>query len=199
MDGQTFAGCRKIYSKGLTMYPYYKLIKIDLRLADFSRIKGQYLESFGTGYHNFEIKDHNYVDDLIKNQIKFLIPPDHMYYTEISHEGLNPHVDNCSVALNYCVTSPASNTIFFRAKNDSKAQLVENHTENEADFNRTYEWALHDLDTVASVSLAEHTAFLLNTQEIHCVQKQNSQPRAHIRWVWRTVPYKIVERSIIEL
>lgn len=178
---------------------YCKQIKLNLTSADFNRIRGPHLETFGLSYHNRSILEPDYLAELVKEQIKFIIPPDHIYYTEITEEGLGCHVDNSSVALNYCVTSPQSSTHFFKPKANAQAVMIDNYKQSETLTSRTYEWRPEDLDLVHSVIIAPHTAWLLNTHAVHCVRKYGDQVRAHIRWVWRDVPYKIVEASIKEL
>lgn len=179
------------------MFPYYRLLNLDLASADFNRIKGSYRESFGEGYHNYEIQDIDYLNGLIKDQIQFLIPPEYINWTEISHSGLNPHTDNCSVALNYCVASPESTTVFWKEKFSSEPKLIP--TTHGQDLSRTYEYSFDDLEIATVVTFKPHTAFLLNTHQIHNLNKNSTEPRCHIRWMWRDIPYRIVEKSIREL
>ncbi len=177
---------------------YYKKINLDLRHADINRIKGPYHQTFGKSYHNYEIQDADYLDHLVKAQLTFLIPPDLVVYTEITEEGLICHTDDSAVALNYCVLSPRSQTFFYQPKPGAESTMAERFEDNTVHKSRTFEWKESDLELVDSVSINPNDAYLLNTHQIHSVRKYDDAVRAHIRWVWIDVPYRIVSRSIIE-
>ncbi len=175
----------------------FKLIKLDLKHLDLTRIKGEFDETYGNVFLQYKIKDLNYLENEIKNQIKFLIPPDCVSYAEVVDDGLSPHIDTCSTVLNYYFQTPPCYTYFFKLINDSKPKMITSDKDGLSRESGVFEWNLEDVEIKEKLCAENHSAYLLNTHQIHCVHKLDKiMTRSMIRWIWMNAPFKIIERSI---
>lgn len=169
----------------------FSRIPLKLHNLDLTRIKGEFIEQFDQSFTNYSIPDLEYLHNLIKPQIEFLIKPDLVIFTEILKEGTYPHRDTYECVLNYYVSSEQARTWFFTQQHTQTADV------EQSEHSVSYRYNLKDLKVLDTFCAQDHEAYLLNTDNIHGVQKKLSdRPRQIIRWLWRKVPYKIVKNSI---
>lgn len=183
------------------MKEYYKRINLELRDLDIDKIKGPFYESFGAFFHQYEILDKTYLDNLIKNKIKFLIEPDSIFYTEIESIGVpHPHVDTCMTVLNYYINTQDCTTIFYDTISDSDRIMIPSDKLSSTDDSGVYIYQPKSLKQVGSFQALSNQAYLLNTHQIHSLARTTTQElRQILRFVWLDKPYRIVEKTLKEL
>lgn len=177
----------------------FKKINLDLRGIAVERLKGPFMDAYGSSFQQYFIKDPEYLNDLVSRQIKFNIPPSLNCYTEISdHGAIIPHTDTSMTVLNYYIMSSKCVTIFWRSMNPENRILIpqERGDQNES-VSKTYSYDPRDLRFVSALMTKNHEAYLLDIHQIHSVKKNPTAPnRAFIRWLWYDVPFNEVLDSI---
>ncbi len=171
---------------------FYTKINLDLKDIDVSKIKGDLRESYDDNVLNYEIKDIEYLNSKISNQIEFGVPPDSVMYTEIGKEGTYPHYDLNSVSLNYYIKAGQARLWWF-APTQSKSKVEH----SDSNLTVSYRFELENLTPIDYIEPQDNECYLLNTKVIHTVEKLIPEfPRYLIRWVWLNVRYDIVIRRI---
>ena len=192
-----------LFAPGQRIYKYWMkdyFVKLDLHLenVDLDRIKGKYFEGYGTTFKNYLIKDKDYFDSLIKEKIKFNIEPSLVLITEITGDGIAPHVDQHTVALNYYLEVNKSITTFWDQKIDTEGNTIPQHYRDGKLYkNDAKVYEIKDLKMACSFSAKKGECFLLNVRKIHNVFKlEQDVNRYAIRWGWQDYDYHTILNSI---
>jgi hypothetical protein len=174
--------------------------KLDLKLENVKvdQIKGDYFEGYGERFKNFYIKDLKYLENLIENKIRFQIKPSIVLITEITGNGVSPHVDEHTVAINYYLEADKSVTSFWEEKSNIKGITVPQVAEDGKLYNNNAKiYDTKDLNHACSFSAKKDECFVLNVRKIHSVFKlQPTVNRYAIRWGWEDYDYDTILNSI---
>jgi hypothetical protein len=177
----------------------YQKLNFQLENIDISRIKGSFMEGYGPFFRSYEIADPEYLNDLIKNKIRFHIPYTNCSFTTVSHKGVtDPHIDTSMTALNYYVNSSSGETTFYKAIDPNLREMTPQllGQGNQA-ISETYRYDIKNLIKIGSFVSNNNEAWLLNVHTIHNVTKLPLSPhRTILRWLWYDVPFEEVLSSI---
>lgn len=192
-----------LFAPGQRIYKYQMkdyFVKLDLRLeeVDLDRIKGKYLEGYGTTFKNYLIKDKEYFNSLIKEKIKFHIEPSLILITEITGDGIHPHVDQHTVALNYYLEADKSITTFWDQITEIEGdQIPQHYGDGKLYKNNAKVYEIKNLKHACAFSAKKGECFLLNVRKIHNVFKlEQNVNRYAIRWGWEDYDYTTILNSI---
>lgn len=175
--------------------------KIDLVLPplDLARVKGEPLEDYGTNFYSFFIKDRDYLDQILKDRIKFNITPDNFTYNEVPN-GTSHHSHTNEVSLNYYIDSSfGAATLFFQPKAGEvgyaagrilpDGSLVESIIIN---------YKTSQLRYMDKFCPKAGDAYLFNASQVHSVVRLLNVPstRKIFRWVWWNYSIEEILNSI---
>lgn len=175
-------------------------VKLDLHLGqvDLDRIKGTYFEGYGQHIKHYFIKDKEYFNSLIKTKIKFNIEPKIPLITEITGNGVDPHVDEHTVALNYYLEANKSVTTFWDKITGAEGIQVPQHFSDGKLYNNNVKiYGTKDLKYACAFGAKAGECFLMNVRKIHSVFKlEQDVDRYAIRWGWNDYDFDTILNSI---
>ena len=177
----------------------FKKLDVSLDPIDIERLKGSTSRNYGgvgSGFHEFEITDYEYVYSILDKKIEFKIKPDAILIANAS-VGLRPHKDLCDVSLNYYIETNNEALVFYRTldKNSStlnpksKSWFLIRKTDVLGRFD--------DMEEIASIVTKNNELWLLDTSVIHTVKmKEDTPERSMIRCVWHNRSFNEILNSI---
>jgi hypothetical protein len=166
--------------------------KLDLVLPplDLERLKGDPLENYGTAFYSFGIKDTDYLEQILKDRIRFNITPGIVDYNEIPN-GTAPHKHtNTEVALNYYIDNFGYTTLFFETKdNEEGVDNGRNLPDGSVTESVIQHYRLDQLKYIDKISIDTGDAYLLDTGWVHAVPvfpkvEDTTSSRKILRWLW---------------
>jgi hypothetical protein len=180
------------------MKDYFAKLDLKLENIEIDRLKGNYFEGYGADFKNFSIKDTEYFNNLIKNKIRFQIQPSIILITEITGNGVPPHVDEHTVALNYYLEADKAVTSFWEGKLNMKGTPTPQiHEDGKLYNNNAKIYDVKDLIHVCDFSAKKNECFILNVRKIHSVFKLHSTVNRYaIRWGWENYDFNTILNSI---
>lgn len=178
----------------------YTKLNFKLDNLNYSRLKGTFLEGYGETFKQYNIKDKEYLEELLSDKIKFNIAPSWVTCCEITDYGATPHTDHNSVSLNYYIDASDYITIFWETKKHSNGKAADQII-NEDGITRKNDVKLYDyneLKIVSKFKAHSHEAYLLDIKQIHSANKiiPDSQIRTMIRWSWDNYNFDTIKNSI---
>lgn len=160
----------------------YQKINVAIPPLDITRIKGDYVEQYGTNHTSYKVKDLDYVKTEFSKFLDFTIPADEILYVEIINEGAIPHIDFSKTSLNYYFDDCKAVTIFWNKRKDTnEAKLVNdiNHDETIKIYNE------NELIPIGSFCAEPYSLYLLDIGKIHSVKKTSyTTIRKTLRMLW---------------
>lgn len=150
----------------------FKKINLSLPGIEIEKIKGNLFEDHKT-FVMFDIKNIDYLQNLLSKKIDFQIKPAKTGYIEISGRGLNPHTDGyVGCSLNYVLEDTESYTIFWQL-NEKSARLpnIKKLPDGSYSFTETTGYNYSDLEYLSSFKSTTGDSYLIDVRNIHSVEK----------------------------
>ena len=185
------------------MTTYYKKIELDVDHSVFNidKLKGDKLFEYGDNIGYFNIPDESYIHSIFSPLFK--IPPLAIWLVQARAE-LIPHIDNGSTScLNYYIRPNNLITKFWKPMEN--ARKIKGLRKNA--ITKSYEvvelsYVKEDLILADTFTAGENEAYLLNTGEIHSVERPegNTQkgrfefPRTMIQLQWNLDMDDLIEQ-----
>jgi hypothetical protein len=176
------------------MPEYFKKIKLDLSDIDMNMIRGGKIrDGYGETFRSYDLLDSDYFHNFCSTRIKFKIPPDFVNYTEISSFGTQPHRDAVKSVLNYYIDTANAITLFWLPiDHEYNGEIVESLDENgNREKSDVLMYDRTKLRNVGYFMANSHSAYILDTNSIHSVNKLNlNNRRDFFRWLWKDLEFK---------
>jgi hypothetical protein len=135
----------------------------------------------------YEIKDMNYLNELLENKIHFGIPPTQVNLTEILYPGPTLHTDGWSVAMNIYLTAGNDVTSFWQFTNKDRI-----HNPSKLTF-----YAQASVEQIGEFKANVMDCYLLDVHKIHTVKvNEPNSVRQILRFTWATNTFDEVLKSI---
>ena len=157
--------------------------------------------SYGPTFNIFGIQNYykEYINLLIKDKIKFNIPPNNVGMVRISDHGVSPHIDHHGAGLNYYIRTPPATTLFWEPENQADhgtSKFLDMPDGTQKPFG-AIDYSTTPLKQIGSFQARSHEAWLLDVSRIHSVEKPYlNVDRVYIRWNWMNNPYAEILESI---
>ena len=137
-------------------------------------------------FFEFDIKDKELLNNIIKSKLIFNIKPDIVNITKITHPGVSPHTDAWKTSLNFYLSGTSSSNItsFWKMKNGPTAS-----------GNLSVVFNPVDLELIHEVIIMPNDCYLLNTHTIHSVNVEY-EDRFILRFGWSQQSFEDVLNSI---
>ena len=167
---------------------------------DIKRLKGDPLENFGISFYSFKIKDTDYLEQILKDRIRFNILPYIVNYNELPN-GNAPHSHGeAEVALNYYIDNFGSTTLFFEPKAGvegvNAGRILPDGSVTPSSVTN---YNLSQLRYVDRISIKPGDAYLLDTGWVHAVPilvPSTDYSRKIIRFLWTGYTIEEILNSI---
>lgn len=149
-------------------------LNVQLPVIDTDKIKGQLFENHHNQFVMYDLKDFEYIKELIDSRLYFDIAPEKIAYFEICTDGAPPHTDGyVGCSLNYVIDAADCVTTFWKLKN--KDAVVKESRKLDKDGSiletETTGYRYEDLELVSFFKAQSGEAWLLDVREIHSVIK----------------------------
>ena len=178
--------------------------KLDLVLPplDIERLKGDTFENYATTFFSFNIKDKDYLNQILQDKVRFNITPNIVDYVEIPN-GTAPHKHtNIEVVLNYYIDNFGSTTLFFETK-DNQEGVDTGWTlpDGSVTDSLVLTYNLAQLKYVDKIYIEPGDTYLLDTSWIHAVPifpktADTTSSRKILQWVWQGYTIEEILNSI---
>jgi hypothetical protein len=168
---------------------------------DFSRLKGDYVTSYGRSPNPvityYTIKDVDYLNSLLPVKMPWdSKPPFSVKYVELVDERsghLQPHVDHdISLCANYYINTNKSITHFYEKKHGAKGFAYTNRDSSNIFY-------FHEVDKVTDFCASDNELYLLDVSKIHSVESPNPGLRRFLSWQWKLTNFDEVVNSLDNL
>lgn len=178
----------------------FKKFDVKLKDIDYSKLKGKFFEAYGDTFKQYEVKDYEYLENLISDKIQFQIQPEYINICEITDIGAGPHIDVWKCSFNYYIESSNFTTLFWQPEPGYDGfhwpQIV--NEQGDTQFNEVKAYDPSKLILVSSFVSGPHEAYLLDSKKIHSVisNDNDKKTRTMIRWTWKNYDFEEVNHSI---
>jgi len=171
------------------MFKKLNLPLLDLTLEDLTLTQG-YVNT--PNFNEFKIQNQDLLNKRLGQVLQFLLPPDEVNITTITYPGTRAHRDGWPTALNFYLTAGTERTWIWRIRDG----VMPSTPANASKYVSVFEYK--DLEQVDSYVAQQHDFYLLSTNTIHSVWKdQGSAPRHILRFAWREAEFDQVLASIV--
>ena len=162
--------------------------KLDLVLPplDFELIKGDPYDAYGTEFFAFHINDKDYLEQILKDRIKFNISPDIVTYNEVPNgTSAHSHKHN-EISLNYYINSSiGSATLFFEPKiSAAEVDLGRILPDGSVTESTIVNYNIAQLKLIDKFCARSGDAYLLDVGQVHAVARLYKTTRKILRWLW---------------
>lgn len=138
-------------------------------------------------FHEYEIKDMNYLNELLENKIHFGIEPTQVNLTEILFPGPTLHTDGWAVAMNIYLTAGNDVTSFWQFANKDRI-----HQPSKLTF-----YAQASVEQIGEFKANVMDCYLLDVRKIHTVTVNDpNSVRQILRFTWATNTFDEIFKSI---
>ena len=178
------------------MHGYFKKLDVTFPEIDMSRIVGGSLVEGFPDFRTWNIRDLNYLNNLLSSILKFKITPATITYNEIAGGGTSPHSEHVLIqtVLNFYIEPGKCSTLFWKLKNPSIESELLPRLDDTGNWSESVVkvYTTDSLVCEASFIANPNEAYILGVDKIHSVSKPiTTDVRKFIRLGW--VGYNVEE------